>query len=139
MIVVVLRCFVIVNKIQQFIAIEYCENSAVIHLFYRVHITQYVTRIIQKKKKKIMCGEPFPLTLVWPLQVMLLTSLQDYSLIIESAKYRASVFWWLISKFIRLLWCFLFYQKMCTLFQKMKFRVCFLKMFRPLKGWYVLF
>ena len=36
-------------------------------------------------------------------------------------------------------WCFLFYQKMCTLFQKIQFRVCFLKMFRPLKGWYVLF
>ena len=32
------------------------------------------------------------------------------------------------------LWCFLFYHKMCTLFQKMQFRVCFLKMFRPLKG-----
>ena len=30
-------------------------------------------------------------------------------------------------------WCFLFYQKMCTLFQKMRFCVCFLKMFRPLK------
>ena len=37
------------------------------------------------------------------------------------------------------LWCFLFNQKMCTLFQKMQYRVCFLKMFRPLKGWYVLF
>ena len=36
-------------------------------------------------------------------------------------------------------WCFLFYQKMCTLFQNIKFCVCFLKMFRPLKGWYVLF
>ena len=32
------------------------------------------------------------------------------------------------------LWCFLFYQKMCTLFQKIQFCVCFLKMFRPLKG-----
>ena len=29
---------------------------------------------------------------------------------------------------------FFFYQKMCTLFQKVKFCVCFLKMFRPLKG-----
>ena len=42
------------------------------------------------------------------------------------------------SKFDRsvsqLLWCFLFYQIMCTLFHKMQFRVCFLKMFRPLKG-----
>ena len=28
---------------------------------------------------------------------------------------------------------FSFLPKMCTLFQKMKFRVCFLKMFRPLK------
>ena len=34
------------------------------------------------------------------------------------------------------LWCFLFYQKMCTLFQKIQLRVCFLKMFRPLRGWY---
>ena len=33
----------------------------------------------------------------------------------------------------RYLWCFLFYQRMCTLFQKMEYRVCFLKMFRPLK------
>ena len=32
-----------------------------------------------------------------------------------------------------------FHQYMCILFQKMQFRVCFLKMFRPLKGWYVLF
>ena len=32
------------------------------------------------------------------------------------------------------LWCFLFCQKMCTLYQKMQFRVCFLKMFLPLKG-----
>ena len=31
------------------------------------------------------------------------------------------------------LWCFLFYQKMCTLFQKIQFCVCFLKMFRPPK------
>ena len=31
------------------------------------------------------------------------------------------------------LMCFLFYQKMCILYQKMQFRVCFLK------GWYVLF
>ena len=40
---------------------------------------------------------------------------------------------------LREYWCFLFYQKMCTLFQKIRFRVCFLKMFRPLKGQYVLF
>ena len=38
-----------------------------------------------------------------------------------------------------LLWCFLLYQKMCTLFKKMQFRVRFLKMLRALKGWYVLF
>ena len=44
------------------------------------------------------------------------------------------------------LWCFLFYQKMCILFKKcalylkkMQFCVCFLKIFGPLKGWYVLF
>ena len=30
-------------------------------------------------------------------------------------------------------------KKMCTLFQKMQFRICFLKMFRPLKGWLVCF
>ena len=30
-------------------------------------------------------------------------------------------------------------KKKCTLFQKIKIFVCFLKMFRPLKGWYVLF
>ena len=30
-------------------------------------------------------------------------------------------------------------KKMCTLFQKMHFRVCFLKTFRPLKGCYILF
>ena len=30
--------------------------------------------------------------------------------------------------------------KKCTLYlKKMQFCVCFLKMFRPLKGWYVLF
>ena len=35
--------------------------------------------------------------------------------------------------------CFLFYQKKGTLLKKkMQFCVCFLKMFRPLKGWYVL-
>ena len=35
---------------------------------------------------------------------------------------------------------FLFYQEIYTLFKKkIKFCVCFLKMFRPLKGWYVLF
>ena len=39
----------------------------------------------------------------------------------------------------QILWCFLFYQKMCTLFKKMQFRVCCLKMFRPLKGLHVLF
>ena len=32
------------------------------------------------------------------------------------------------------LWCFLFYQRMCTLFHKMQYRVCFLKMFSTLKG-----
>ena len=38
------------------------------------------------------------------------------------------------------LWCFLFYtKKMCTLFKKKPICVCFLKMFRLLKGWYVLF
>ena len=37
------------------------------------------------------------------------------------------------------LWCFLFYQKMCILFKRMQLCVCFLKMFRPLKGWYVVF
>ena len=34
----------------------------------------------------------------------------------------------------------LIYQKICGLFKKMQYCVCFLKMFRPLKGWwYVLF
>ena len=32
-------------------------------------------------------------------------------------------------------WCFLFYQKICISFNKIHFCVCFLKMFRPLKGW----
>ena len=35
--------------------------------------------------------------------------------------------------FVLLVFCFLFYQRMCTLFQKMQFHVCFLKMFRSPK------
>ena len=38
---------------------------------------------------------------------------------------------------VSILWCFFIYENMCTLFQKMQCCVCFLKMFRPLKGWYV--
>ena len=35
--------------------------------------------------------------------------------------------------------CFLFYQKYVHfILKKMQFCICFLKMFRPLKGWYVL-
>ena len=40
----------------------------------------------------------------------------------------------------KVLWCFLFSTKKCAIYLKeMQFCVCFLKMFRPLKGWYVLF
>ena len=103
-----------------------------------------VSRIIhQKLQSQLLLQIKEKHTTIFHIKISMkaVWSIRNYEYDTILLKFLNTYCWYLVRTyiFVRMLWCFLFYQKMCTLFQKMQFRDCFLKMFCPLKGWYVLF
>ena len=111
--------------------VSFCHQNLLINLSLRVNI-KVNTQIISGVRNQIKIGK-----LVISLEkcVVLVICFRVYIKRFRTAKLFVDCYLWIVFLGIQSTYgVFFSTKKMCTLFQKMQFRVCFLKMFRPLKG-----